>query len=146
MLSLFLKVAVVLLLATAVSSQVLIYQDYTLGFSTTLPNGGSSAVEAGSYPTLFPGSFTFSVTYNGDPADLVSINIPGSPYLTLTANDPDFCLESPQLTSSTIPQCNYTVSWTAAFSGVMTVTYDSDGTSPPTSIAISTFFNTFCPS
>ena len=148
MLSLLFKLALVFVLAAVVRAQngTIIYMDYTAGFSTVLPTSLVTAVIEHTYSTSAPGSFRFGVDWNNDLTDQFTITIPPTVNLSTTVS---FCQPSSStnppnqitFTTTSVHQCNYTVTWTTGFAGVMTVTYDGGpNTGNIRSDAISTFF------
>ena len=148
MLSLLIKLALVFVLASMARAQngTIIYMDYTSGFSTILPVPIVNAVAEHTYNTNLPGSYRFGVDWNNDLTDQFTIDAPQTVTVTTTVA---FCMPSSAttppnqitFTASTIHQCNYSVTWTAPFSGVLTVTYNGGpNTGNIRSDAISTFF------
>lgn len=131
MLARIFSLALVALMVVAVSAgNQIIYDDYTTGVTHTLPNGLST----NSDNTIYTGttkSIRIGLDWNGDAADSFSFAIGALPITVTVENDKSVCaLESTGVTlNSAHPQCNYTLSWTATFTGILSITYNT-GTSP----------------
>ena len=128
--------------------QAAIFQDYSTGFSTVLPNPTSSSVQdMHSYDGSHSGSFRFGVSWNGDASDVVNFTWP-FPVQLLAENNATFCALNPSttppnllnFTAASPHQCNYTVAWNQSFSGAMTLTYTGGPTGFIRTDSISVFF------
>ena len=129
--------------SSLVSAQSLIYTDYTINKQISIPRYDPNsqnqvvAVTDTSYNTFHsPGSFSFGIDWVGD-NDQVTFTGPGSLGLAAgftivpTTNNPGCVLtqfplgQSGVMLNLTNPLCNYTVSWSAPFSGQLTITYSN---------------------
>jgi len=114
-----------------VSSIHIIFDDYTSGVTFSL-NPGLSNNGVSDIPrnTDQPGSADFALIWNGDSNDDFALAYPVS-HLTVTArnNIPVCSLAKSGVTLNAVnPHCNYTVSWTAPFYGVLSITYNTGNT------------------
>ena len=131
---------------TAVAFGPVMYSDYTGKFALQIPQSTASeifaAADPNTYSTVRPGAYRFGVKMlPGTASSRFTITYPSS-FLTLATNTSGCQLTGDGvLLSSTVPECNFTTSWTAAFSGLLTVTVDSLANSGSLqALSISTFF------
>ena len=115
------------LLPSLTFSQTLQFTDYTADFSVQVPVSGINAeLESVVYYTDQLSSISVGVSLlPGSGANSYNFSLPSA--LTATAlNNPSTCTPSAAIVlSSSVPQCNYTLSWSRQFGGLMTVTMQS---------------------
>jgi len=137
---------VFILLGVASAANQIIFDDFTSGVTFSLPPGLNNPADTDvTYHTNTPGSFTFGLSWNGDQADDFSIALASLPALSLQVlNNQAVCALAPTgvTLNAANPQCNYTLSWTQAFFGVLSITYNTgDSPIPPAAQQISIPFS-----
>jgi len=122
---------VLVLCIGSVASVHIIFDDYTSGVTFTLNPGLSNhGLSDVARSTDHPGTVDFALIWNGDAVDDFALAYPET-HLTVTSrNNVAVCsLAKAGVTLSSVnPHCNYSVSWTEPFFGVLSITYNTGNT------------------